>query len=491
MNDLFLPIRLISLAFGFMLCGTVDGRAQLPAQEAVAALVGDQSLAGAEWSISLIDIERNELLADYQGQRLLTPASSLKVLTTSTALLVLGPDYRFRTELAYDGYIDAGGTLQGHLYLKGYGDPTLGSDQYPGVPGVDELLQGMFRALNEAGIKRIAGGVIGDATYFTGPPAPYSWPDRDAGNYYGAGVWALNIHENLFYLPFQQAASEGAKPRLLPTRPSVAGLELDNQVTSAGRNSGDNAYIYGRPYEYRRVVRGTIPAGGGTFTIKGSVPDAPLLAAQLLTDYLRRHGIGVDQSASTYVPDPSRDFSRTPLLTLLSPTVQEIVQRANQKSVNLYCEALLLAIGKKYRDEGSRSAGIEAIKAVWSERGLDLSEAKLLDGSGLSWGNRLSGYQLATLLRKIDRDPTISGIFRESLAVAGRSGTLQDAMRGTLAEGRITAKTGSMKKVRSYSGFAETRSGQQLAFSIIVNNYPCSSWQIRRKLEELMAAFCR
>ena len=271
----------------------------------------------------------------------------------------------------------------------------------------------------------------------------------------------------------------------------VAGLELDNQVTSAGRNSGDNAYIYGRPYEYRRVVRGTIPAGGGTFTIKGSVPDAPLLAAQLLTDYLRRHGIGVDQSASTYVPDPSRDFARTPLLTLLSPTVQEIVQRANQKSVNLYCEALLLAIGKKYRDEGSRSAGIEAIKAVWSERGLDLSEAKLLDGSGLSWGNRLSGYQLATLLRKIDRDPTISGIFRQSLAVAGRSGTLQDAMRGTLAEGRITAKTGSMKKVRSYSGFAETRSGQQLAFSIIVNNYPCSSWQIRRKLEELMAAFCR
>lgn len=472
----------------FSCCATMVA-AQNLLQTAIHAWVADQELKQAGISISIIDTDTKKLVASWDPNGMLAPASSLKVLTTASALIALGADYRFPTELQYDGYIDGKGVLHGNLYIKGYGDPVLGSDQMPEADDLGAVMAAFQEAVQKAGIRRIEGSVVGDASYFEGRPAPESWKEEDAGNYYGAGAWALNIHENLYYLPFSQNPKLGGKPKLGAPYPPVAGLSFVNEVTSAAKGSGDNAYIHGGPYDFSCSITGTIPLGAGTFTIKGAVPNPPLMAAQLLSNTLIVGGVEV--TGEPVSQEKADGKERTVIYTHFSPALAKIVERANQESVNLYCEALLMAIGKKKLGQGDRSSGIRVVREIWKDRGVPLDAIQLADGSGLSAGNRVSSYQLAQVIRKIHADPNLWPAFSPSLPVAGKSGTLSDLLKGTEAEGRIRAKSGSMKSVRSYTGIVQTKSGRSLAFSMIANNYSCSSYAMRKKMEQLMLRMVR
>ena len=162
------------------------------------------------------------------------------------------------------------------------------------------------------------------------------------------------------------------------------------------------------------------------------------------------------------------------------------------ESVNLYCEAMVKTIGLEQKGEGSTEAGLEAIKAYWEKQGLDWAGCSLVDGSGLSEANTVTSYFLAQLLRLMARqEEQLFRPFYESLPEAGRSGPLKNAFKGTAAEGRLRAKSGTLEHVRAYSGYATARNGKLLAFSIIANNYEGSGGAIRQKLEQLMLELCR
>ena len=98
---------------------------------------------------------------------------------------------------------------------------------------------------------------------------------------------------------------------------------------------------------------------------------------------------------------------------------------------------------------------------------------------------------MANLLRKIDLDPKIKGTIYNSLPIAGKSGGLKYYLRGTSAEGKLRAKTGTLGNVRSFAGYATNAKGKKLAFCIIVNNHNCSGSALRKKLTPLMQAMCR
>ncbi|MCB0581242.1 MAG: D-alanyl-D-alanine carboxypeptidase/D-alanyl-D-alanine-endopeptidase, partial [Phaeodactylibacter sp.] len=312
-----------------------------PAQNAYQAaanrLAAEPSLKNGSLSISVVDVESGKLLASYEPERSLSPASNLKVLTTASALALLGPDYRFQTQLEYDGALSAEGQLSGNLYLTGYGDPTLGSPLLEGATPLEPLMERLRMAVQQAGIRRIDGAVSGDASAFGSNSSEGSWQWEDMGNYYGAGAWALNLHENLHYLHFQQQGQLGAIPPIVGAEPEIPGLQFVNEVVSAARGTGDNAYIFGAPYQFNRYVRGTIPVGTGIFTIKGSIPDPPLLAAQRLRQSLAKVGIIASAASSRLDGQPGE---RRQLYTHYSPPLSLIVKRANMESVNLYCEAM-------------------------------------------------------------------------------------------------------------------------------------------------------
>ncbi|MEL6639692.1 MAG: D-alanyl-D-alanine carboxypeptidase/D-alanyl-D-alanine-endopeptidase, partial [Bacteroidota bacterium] len=138
----------------------------------------------ASTSICLLDRQTGAVLASHQPDQSLIPASTLKVLTTATALALLGEDFRYQTHFEYDGRIEADGTLRGNLYLRGTGDPTLASPQLDATDRATTVLDQLVTALEKAGIRRIEGQVVGDASHFEGAPLARTWPWEDLGNYY-------------------------------------------------------------------------------------------------------------------------------------------------------------------------------------------------------------------------------------------------------------------------------------------------------------------
>lgn len=466
-----------------------DSFAQSALQNAIDQLAADPVLQAQGFGMTVMDVKSGKVIAQHQKDKGLIPASSLKVIVTSTALAKLGADFRFKTELQYDGDITSDGTLQGNIYIKGFGDPSLGSDQFGKTKNLDLLMKDFVQQIKAAGIKRIEGKIIGDASYFGTQVDGRSWLWEDIGNYYGAGAWGLNIHENRYFLTFRQSPKLGAIPEIEEVNPHIPNLLHLNEVQSAEKNSGDNAYIFGSVYNYTRFIRGTIPVGNDPFTIKGSIPDPPFFAAYYLMKKLEEAQIVTQKKASSLFEAERKGFKsakRTVIYTHQSPSLKDIVEITNIKSINLYCEALLRYLGKAKKGEGTAEKGLEVVHEFLKKRGFNNDAFFLEDGSGLSLFNTVSSFQMASVMRMIAQDKKLYNDFLPSLSVAAKSGSLKYMFRGSSASGRIKAKSGGMKRVRSYTGFVETKSGQLLAFSIICNHFTCESSTMRRKMEKAM-----
>ena len=128
------------------------------------------------------------MIADFRSEHVIPPASTQKILTSATALCLLGSDFRFSTFLETDGTIEDG-TLKGNLYIRGTGDPTLGSQKV----GDQMFLYKWVQALRKKGIRRIEGSVISDASFFDGDAVNPQWIWEDIGNYYFMKAGGINV----------------------------------------------------------------------------------------------------------------------------------------------------------------------------------------------------------------------------------------------------------------------------------------------------------
>ncbi len=453
---------------------------------AIQKLAGHSDMKYASLGVCLVDVATNKVIASHNPDLSVIPASTMKVITTATALSILGPDYQFKTELLYDGAIE-NGVLKGNLYIKGYGDPTLGSDQLAEMGGMDPILEAFANAIKEKGIKQIEGKIVGDGTHFESSVSGESWAWNDIGNYYGAGVSGLNFHENLYHLTFKLGSNLNSPPTIKSVKPTVPNLFFINELTSGEKNSGDNAYIYGAPRTYERFIRGTLPIGK-EYTIKGAIPDPAYFMAHSLHAYLReKHriktpGLTTTQLEMDRANNSPKGTNKTTIYTHQSPKLTKIVDRAVKKSVNLYCESLLKAIGVKQSGKGTSLAGIEAIQTFWEERGVKTDGWFMEDGSGLSPRNSITAKKLATILAKVEKDKIKFANFRSYISTAKQYGTLKGARNPE----NVWMKSGSMGRVRGYSGYIKTKKGQLLAYALLANNYQGKGSTMSLRLKELL-----
>lgn len=480
-------IRIILL---FLVCATCNlVVAQNSIDRSIAKIVADPAMKHASISMTVMDVETGKTVSSHQPNLSIPPASSMKVITTATALAILGENHTFKTELQYDGSI-SNGVLQGDIYIKGFGDPTLGAELPKGNVQYKELMLQFVSAIKAAGIQKVEGRIIGDESYYDTASTPDSWQWNDIGNYYGAGVSGLNINANTYELNFRQNPSLGKAPKVERTVPELHHTLLVNEVTSASKGSGDNCYIYGAPYQNTRFLRGTIPVGTGIFKVKGSLPDPAFTAAALLLAALEKQGISTSKRATSHFEfiqnGGKRSTSRKVIYTHQSQSLFDIAKVTNEESINLYSEAMLKAIGKKKKNKGTTESGIEALVEFWEGRGVDMDGFYMEDGCGLSTRNGITSKHFAAILRKIKIDRSLGFDFKDALAIAGKTGTLKYMFKNTSSAGKIYGKTGSMNRIRSYTGYAVSKSGKLLSFSIIINNYHCSSSTARKKLEQWM-----
>lgn len=452
-------------------------------------LKADNALKHATWSICVIPVKKDTIIAEYNSATSLVPASTLKIVTTGAALSLLGKDFRFETKLQYDGVFDTiTGILKGNLYITGGGDPTLESEYFKDKKDSLSTTDRWANFLKYKGLKKIEGAIIGDASIFDDNMVPPQWVWGDIGNYYGAGACGLAYHDNKYKL-FLKSGATGSSTTVVKTEPHVEGLQLINDVTSAG--SDDNAFIYGAPYSNYRKIQGTIPANRNNYDIEGAIPDPALFCAQSLERSLKALDIIVTANPTTvrvlkesdmYTPLPKKT-----LFTNYSPPLSDIVYWTNLKSNNLYAEHLLKYLASTENGIGRENEGTEFITSYWKKKGVDVGGFFMNDGCGLARSNVITTKTEAQILRVMAREKNFKA-FYDSFPVAGKSGSLGNLCEGTLAENNLCAKSGYITRARGYAGYVKNKKGEMLCFSVLANNYECTASEMKKKLEKLLIA---
>lgn len=396
---------------------------------------------------------------DLGAARSLLPASNLKLVTTAAALTLLGPDWEFQTRFEASGPIE-GGVLEGDLVVRAGGDPLFD----PQLRGdCDALFEPLLARLGELGITAIQGDLVLDEGAFVDPgPAP-GWPSASQhwAEYCAlSGGFSVNrgcLHAHVAPTSVGQLANVRVFPR-------GHGLVERFGVRSAAENK--NAVNVGANVT-GITVSGQIPTRSGTWDGPFAAPDPVALFGNVLHSALERRGIVLNGRLlrRRHAPGGAELFTlRTPLWTYLD--------EVNAQSTNAVADQLLLAMGNELVGAGTREAGARAARDALTALGVSTEGFELVDGSGLSRGNRVSARQIVALLDSVaQRDAATANRYVESLATPGKSGTLDDRMTSSLTAGRVRAKTGYINGVSALSGYVERDDGRTFVFSILVN-YP-------------------
>jgi D-alanyl-D-alanine carboxypeptidase/D-alanyl-D-alanine-endopeptidase (penicillin-binding protein 4) len=442
-------------------------------------------------ALSVRRVRDGAAFISYNARMSLPSASTLKLITTATALSVLGPNFSYTTTLEYDGTI-IDSVLTGNLYIRGTGDPSLGSWRFPAYYDLPALLKSWSEAVRAAGIRRIQGTVVGDASLYDDLTTPGTWPFGDLGNYYGASLSALNINENLYRVFFKTGKSVGVPAPVLRTDPVLPYLNFRNTVTTDAVNTGDQVNINGAPFLNQQWLVGKVPIGepANEFSVKGALPDPAYFSAYTLHNQLYQDNITVSNPPVSVGGGLSTTLVTTGNRTMLnqrkSPLLTELVMQTNFQSINLYAEALLrttaLALTKTVK---STESSLEALSTFWKSKGVNLDGFRIRDGSGLSTVGALTADNMTGILSAMGRDKAFPQ-FYETIPIIGQSGTVRSLARGTAAAGNIRAKSGSIEGVRAYAGYFTAADGERMSFCVMVNKFtPGQNRAVTKELEKI------
>jgi len=449
--------------------------AQNQFSNAVSALLEKPEYKNASVGIDVVSLESGDEIYNLDANKLLVPASTMKLITTATALNILGNDYQFKTIIGYAGKINEKGELKGDLVIKGGADPALGSEYFQDY--YFNFIQLWVKEISDAGIKKITGDLVMDASVYDSEKVPATWIWEDLGNYYGAGPDAFTVYDNMFRITFRSPKKVGELTKVITTYPKIPGIEFSNEVVSSEVNR-DNAYVFGSPLDKRRVLRGTIPADRKAFTIKASMPDPASVLANELMGELTKAGIFLEGKIDFRKVD-DKHFENIYIQT--SPKLSEIVKVLNHESVNLFAEHLLKQIAVEKTGIGNRDSGIDIVMDFWKNKGLETDDLLMEDGSGLSHFNAVSPHFFIQLLTFMAENNS----FVESLPSPG-NGTLSLFDKNLLPENCLKAKSGSMTRVRCYSGYLVADSGKKLMFSMMFNHFHGSHSALVKEIEKLL-----
>lgn len=469
-----------------------------PFDNALLGFKNDSALMNASVGLLVIDDLTQKEVASINPDLSLVPASTLKLFTTAAALEILSSKRHFYTYIEYDGEIEDDHILNGNIYIRGGGDPALGSKYFN--EHYDDFIEKWCLAIIKAGIDTINGAVIADAQIFDEDFVPETWSWGELGDYYSTAASGLSVYDNVFDLTFNPSNYGIFKSTPTNTEPYIPDLFFENKIRINSREK-TNLYLVGAPYSFWRVITGYMRRKKTEYTITATIPDPPYQVAFELERKLLRHPKckGITKPATTLrrlrhendtLYQKIKQNKRTLITKTVSPSVGSIVYYTNRRSKNLFAEHLLKHIGRVKKNNRNHDEAIKALVDFCEHSaGIDISGMHLFDGSGISRYNAVTARQLVTILDFMKHRSPNYAVFFSSLPVSGQSGTLRYFCRGTAAEGKIHAKSGSMSRVRSYAGYINTNNDNQLIFAITVNNFNCTMTEMRHKIEDLMTAF--
>jgi D-alanyl-D-alanine carboxypeptidase/D-alanyl-D-alanine-endopeptidase (penicillin-binding protein 4) len=428
-------------------------------------LIDAAPLARGYWGVLVASLATGETLYARNADKLLMPGSTMKVVTLAAAAQQLGWDYTYETRLLAAGPI-ADGVLHGDLVVVGSGDPSLMDRD--GV--ADLLFSDWWTELQANGIRAVTGRLIGDDNAFDDDElgAGWAWDDLPSG--FSAGVSALQYNENTARVTVAPASAVGVSA-VVTTAPADSGLVVQSDVRTAPAGSPAAVRVRRLPGSARLELRGAVALDGPPVSRTVSVANPTLFFVGTARSALVAAGIDIRGPAvdiDDITDAPSRSGA-TLVAVHRSPPLAALATTMMKTSQNLYAETLLKTLGGA--TGATAAAGSEAAKRLLQGWGVPPGSVLQADGSGLSRYNYVTPTALVAILRHVNGDARLRGPFEASLPVAGRDGTLAARMKGTPAEGRVRAKTGTLGNVRALAGYATSAGGEPLVFAILANNY--------------------
>jgi len=424
--------------------------------------------------------QNGRLLYGRNESRLFIPASNTKLIVSAVAAALLPPEWRVKTSL-YGGLV-TGGVLQGDLVLYGRGDPTMDERCYAAdstLAGVCDLdpfarVRQLVGGLRARGVRAVAGDVVGDGSYFESTLVHPNWESFDLNWWYAAPVSGLGFHDNSVDFDWQPGPGVGA-PASITISPDLGDIGFENRTLTVapGGESDIGDRFFRHPGTLQIWAEGTVALDNPRRTESFAVPDPNLYAARALRQALADAGIAVTGTTRSTTDSLLYAHMRksAPLAEVQSRPLRDWIFPILNTSQNWFAEMLLKQLGKQFGKSGSWPEGlaVERRFLIDSIR-VDSTQFSLSDGSGLSSSNLVSPFAFTQVLRFMRYHPR-SGGFTAALPLAGMAGSLRTRFLGTPLAGRVRAKTGSIARVQSLSGYIQTGGGKALSFSVQANHH--------------------
>ncbi|MGI3786570.1 MAG: D-alanyl-D-alanine carboxypeptidase/D-alanyl-D-alanine endopeptidase [Janthinobacterium lividum] len=434
-----------------------------------------------ETDVSVLDAKTGAVVYSRRSTRASMPASNTKIMTAVAAMHVLGPDYRFSTDVVRRGKVSSG-VLHGSLYLVGHGDPTSRQSDYAALA----------RKVRAAGITKVTGPLVADGSFFDAQRYNPGWSTSYASEYYAAQTAALTVAPDVdldtgTVIVKVKGGARGGRPTLTTT-PGAAKkyLHLVDRATTTGSTSLSlSRRLGGNSITVRGHVR-----SGGSWSGLVTVDKPELYAAAVFRRELTRQHVDVEGGTRLGTTPASR---RTRVARDTSMTLSKLLVPFLKLSNNLHAEALTKTMGALDGRPGSWSAGLRRTTAYLRGLGVPMKGVTLTDGSGVTRRNRITPIALTRTLVEV-RDEPWWRAFDTALPVAGVDshwvgGTLRHRMNGTRAADNAHAKTGSLTGVTALSGYVTGRDGRRYAFSMLSSYAGATPRPVENELVVMLAGW--
>lgn len=434
-------------------------------------ILKDERLTGAITGVSIRNAKTGELVYSSYGEIRLHPASNMKLLTAAAAMEQLGPEYRFSTEVLTEGKIE-GEILQGNLYLKGKGDPTL----------MEKDLSQFAKELKAKGMNKISGALVADDSWYDDNRLSQDLNWSDETNYTGAQVSALTISPTEDYdtgtvmVEVNPETKIGEKAKI-SIKPANNYVEMINRTKTVPADSKKKLSFERKHGTNQIIVKGSVPLKSKMTKSWVAVWEPTNFVLHVFKKVLQENGIEFINKSGIKIGKTPKDAKL--LAERKSIPLKEILVPFMKLSNNGHGEILTKEMGKVLYGEGSWDKGLQVIKETITSFGVNGNTIMLRDGSGMSHKNMIPANELSQLLYAIQNKSWFQE-FVDSLPVAGNpdrlvGGTLRSRLTDEVVKGRVKAKTGSITGVSTISGYVYSNNDEKWIFSIMINNYIGSS----------------
>jgi D-alanyl-D-alanine carboxypeptidase/D-alanyl-D-alanine-endopeptidase (penicillin-binding protein 4) len=447
----------------------------------------------ANMGILIVNPATGDTLYSHNAGKLFMPASNQKLLTGAVALAQLGSDYRFTTDFLSSAPI-VNGSLRGDLVVAGRGDPTI-SDAMVGDAMVP--LRAAADSLRALGIGEIAGALVKGGNAFPDTTiGMWDWDDLDTPS--GAAVDELFFNNGVAMVTVVGGARVGdpVQLRRSPARtvPSIAAdiatADAPPATEGGGRGGGAGPGA-GRGGARAGAVRASYGTRGleavvrlagwvrprDSVTVRVTLRDPARAWLDAFAEALAERGIvvhgNVIRSPDAAITDQVRLFA------LASPTLGEVLPKFLKPSQNQIGELLLRVLALERTGVGSADSGRRVVERQMVAWGTDTAGVVVRDGSGLSRHDYVTPEAIVRILDQMRRRADFQA-FYDALPIGGVDGTIASRMRNTPAQGNVRAKTGTLDRSHSLSGYVTSADGQLLLFSFQANNYTVPNAQVER-----------